>query len=101
MPNSREMESYIALFVSLVLRIALSNRESIGRLLAAVGDKVERGLGNSDELPKAFAGCVDGSKCAFPSARKEFLRGVTSLYARRAANSFSSWATLSLRFILA
>jgi hypothetical protein len=29
------------------------------------------------------------------------LRAATSLYARRAANSFSSWATLSLRFILA
>jgi hypothetical protein len=67
------------LFVSLVVRIALLNRESIGRLLAAVGDKAERGLDISDEVPKAFAGCVDGSKCAFPSARKEFLRGVTSL----------------------
>jgi hypothetical protein len=89
------------LFVSLVVRIALSNRESIGRLLAAVGDEAERGLGNSDEVPKEFAGCVDGSKCAFPLVRKEFLRGVMSLDARRAAKSFSSWATLSLRFILA
>jgi len=95
------MESYMELFVSLVVRIVLSNRESIGRLLAVVGDKAERGLDISDEVPKAFAGCVDGSKCPFPSASKEFLRGVTSLYARRAAKSFSSWATLSLKFILA
>lgn len=78
----------------------MSNRESIGRLLAAVGDKAERGLDISDEVPRAFAGCVDGSKYVFPPARNEFLQGVTSLYARRAANSFSSWATLSLRFIL-
>jgi hypothetical protein len=88
--NSREMESSKPLFNQSVVRIALSNKESIGRCSAAAEGKDERGTVISDEVRNETVGCAVPLVCFFESAGSLLLFGVTSLHCRMAASSCSS-----------
>ena len=91
MLNSREMESSKPLFNPSVVRITLSNKESIGRCSAAAEGKDERGTVISDEVRSETVGCaVPLVFFFFESSGSLLLFGVTSLHCRIAASSCSS-----------
>jgi hypothetical protein len=88
------MESFRELFDPLEVIIALSNRESMGRHSGVGEGKLESGNVVSEGV------CIGTLTRSFASAGSCFMLGTTWYCVRMAASSFSSWATLSLRFIL-